>query len=140
MCSGCWGILARPERPSPLAGDGRRSAVTDHAGDDAEDLQLLMAQIDPVHVRVGRLQPDAVGLDEEALERHPLAVDHRDDDLAIAGVVALIGGEEVTLKRIRQEPGRVLLYPENSAMRAMEYHPEEVQIQGVLVGQMRAYR
>ena len=55
-------------------------------------------------------------------------------------VVALIRGEDVTLKRILQEPGRVLLYPENSAMQAMEYHPDEVQIQGVLVGQMRAYR
>jgi repressor LexA len=33
----------------------------------------------------------------------------------------------------------VILYPENSAMQAMEYRPEEVQIQGVLVGQMRAY-
>jgi repressor LexA len=55
-------------------------------------------------------------------------------------VVALIRGEEVTLKRILQQPGRVILYPENSAMQAMEYRPEEVQIQGVLVGQMRAYR
>jgi len=54
-------------------------------------------------------------------------------------VVALIRGEEVTLKRILQQPGRVILYPENSAMPAMEYRPEEVQIQGVLVGQMRAY-
>jgi repressor LexA len=55
-------------------------------------------------------------------------------------VVALIRGEEATLKRILQQPGRVILYPENSAMQAMEYRPEEVQIQGVLVGQMRAYR
>ena len=55
-------------------------------------------------------------------------------------VVALIRGEEATLKRILQQPGRVILYPENSAMPAMEYRPEEVQIQGVLVGQMRAYR
>jgi len=39
-----------------------------------------------------------------------------------------------------QEPGRVLLCPDNSAMQAMEYQPDEVQIQGVLVGQMRAYR
>jgi len=54
-------------------------------------------------------------------------------------VVALIRGEEATLKRILQQPGRVILYPENSAMQAMEYRPEEVQIQGVLVGQMRAY-
>ena len=55
-------------------------------------------------------------------------------------VVALVRGEEITLKRILQEPGRTMLYPENSAMAAMEFHPDEVQIQGVLVGQMRSYR
>jgi len=55
-------------------------------------------------------------------------------------VVALVRGEEVTLKRILQQPGRTLLYPENSAMEAMELDPSEVQIQGVLVGQLRSYR
>lgn len=55
-------------------------------------------------------------------------------------VVALVRGEEVTLKRILQKPGRTILYPENSAMEAMELDPDEVQIQGVLVGQMRSYR
>ena len=55
-------------------------------------------------------------------------------------VVALVRGEEATLKRILQEPGRTVLYPENSTMEAMEFHPDEVQIQGVLVGQMRSYR
>jgi repressor LexA len=55
-------------------------------------------------------------------------------------VVALVRGEEATLKRIRQEPGRTMLYPENSAMEPMELDPHEVQIQGVLVGQMRSYR
>jgi repressor LexA len=55
-------------------------------------------------------------------------------------VVALVRGEEVTLKRILQEPGRVILYPENSSMAALELDPNEVQIQGVLVGQMRSYR
>jgi repressor LexA len=55
-------------------------------------------------------------------------------------VVALVRGEEVTLKRILQQPGRTILYPENSALEAMELDPDEVQIQGVLVGQMRSYR
>jgi repressor LexA len=55
-------------------------------------------------------------------------------------VVALVRGEEATLKRILQEPARTMLYPENSTMEAMEFRPEEVQIQGVLVGQMRSYR
>lgn len=55
-------------------------------------------------------------------------------------VVALIRGEEVTLKRIVQEPGRVTLFPANAALVPITYPPEEVAIQGVLVGQMRAYR
>jgi repressor LexA len=52
----------------------------------------------------------------------------------------LAAGEEVTLKRILQQPGRTILYPENSAMEALELVPREVQIQGLLVGQMRSYR
>ncbi len=55
-------------------------------------------------------------------------------------VVALVDGEEATLKRIEQKPGEVVLYPANSDMAAMSYPPHRVRIQGVLVGQMRAYR
>jgi len=55
-------------------------------------------------------------------------------------VVALVRGEEATLKRIVQAPGCVTLYPENAAMEPMEFSPDEVEIQGVVVGQMRAYR
>jgi repressor LexA len=55
-------------------------------------------------------------------------------------VVALIRGEETTLKRIVQEPGRATLAPENSTLEPIPRAPEEVEIQGVLIGQMRAYR
>lgn len=54
-------------------------------------------------------------------------------------VVALIDGEEASLKRINQRPGEVMLLPANSSMEPMVYAPERVQIQGVLVGQMRSY-
>jgi repressor LexA len=55
-------------------------------------------------------------------------------------VVALIEKTEATLKYIEQSPGKVLLIPANSTMTAMTYRPEQVEIQGVLVGQMRSYR
>ncbi len=55
-------------------------------------------------------------------------------------VVALVDGQEATLKRIEQKPGEVVLYPSNSDMAAMSYPPHRVRIQGVLVGQMRVYR
>lgn len=55
-------------------------------------------------------------------------------------VVALIEKTEATLKYIEQSLGKVLLIPANSNMTAMDYRPEQVEIQGVLVGQMRSYR
>jgi len=54
-------------------------------------------------------------------------------------VVALINKAEATLKFIEQYPHEILLIPANSKMEAMRYHPEQVEIQGVLVGQMRSY-
>jgi len=54
-------------------------------------------------------------------------------------VVALIDKAEATLKFIEQYPHEILLIPANSRMQAMRYKPEQVEIQGVLVGQMRSY-
>ena len=54
-------------------------------------------------------------------------------------VVALVEGEDATLKRIEQNPDAVILHPANSAMQPMRYAPDQVQIQGILVGQMRRY-
>lgn len=54
-------------------------------------------------------------------------------------VVALIDKAEATLKFIEQYPHEVLLIPANSNMSAMKFKPEQVEIQGVLVGQMRSY-
>ena len=54
-------------------------------------------------------------------------------------VVALVDGEEVTLKRIEQARGRCTLLPANPACEPMEYAPERISIQGVVVGQMRRY-
>ncbi|MEQ1620519.1 MAG: transcriptional repressor LexA [Methylococcales bacterium] len=55
-------------------------------------------------------------------------------------VVALVDKSEATLKFIEQYPHETLLIPANSKMQAMRYHPSQVEIQGVLVGQMRSYR
>jgi repressor LexA len=54
-------------------------------------------------------------------------------------VVALVNKTEATLKFIEQYPHETLLIPANSSMEAMRYSPDQVEIQGVLVGQMRSY-
>ena len=54
-------------------------------------------------------------------------------------VVALVDGEEATLKRLEQRPGEVVLHPANAAFEPQVYRPEQVAIQGVVVSQMRRY-
>ena len=55
-------------------------------------------------------------------------------------VVALIDDQEATLKRLRKIDGsKIKLIPENSQMQAMVYDAQRVQVQGVLVGQIRRY-
>lgn len=73
------------------------------------------------------------------LDGDEVVIEQRDEARNGDIVVALIRGEEATLKRIEQRPGEVLLLPANPEMEPQRYHPDEVQIQGVLVGQMRAY-
>jgi repressor LexA len=61
------------------------------------------------------------------------------DDGAI--VVALIDGEEATLKRLKRlKSGRIKLIAENPEMPPLTYAAKRVRIQGVLVCQMRRYR
>jgi repressor LexA len=55
-------------------------------------------------------------------------------------VVALVDQQEATLKRIyRNSDGTVTLQPANSTMAPMRYQGERVAVQGVVVGQFRAY-
>lgn len=55
-------------------------------------------------------------------------------------VVALIDKADATLKYIGQYPHETLLIPANKNMKTMHFHPQQVEIQGVLVGQMRSYK
>ncbi len=54
-------------------------------------------------------------------------------------VVALVRGEEATLKYLRRENGMVRLDPANSAYDPQIYRPGEVQVQGKLAGLLRRY-
>jgi repressor LexA len=54
-------------------------------------------------------------------------------------VVALVRGEEATLKYLRREDGMVRLDPANAAYDPQFYRPGEVQVQGKLAGLLRKY-
>ncbi|GGC21284.1 LexA repressor [Novosphingobium marinum] len=54
-------------------------------------------------------------------------------------VVALVRGEEATLKYLRREDGRVRLDPANAAYEPQVYSPGDVVVQGRLAGILRRY-
>jgi repressor LexA len=54
-------------------------------------------------------------------------------------VVALVRGEEATLKYLRREGGQIRLDPANAAYDPQYYRPDEVQVQGKLAGLLRRY-
>jgi len=54
-------------------------------------------------------------------------------------VVALIDGEEVTLKRFQPQGRKIRLEPRNAAMEPIVVDSDRVQIQGVVIGVLRRY-
>ena len=55
-------------------------------------------------------------------------------------VIALLRGTDVTLKKFYRDPGgKIRLQPANAAMQPIFADPDQVQIQGVVVGVMRKY-
>jgi repressor LexA len=55
-------------------------------------------------------------------------------------VIALLRGSDVTLKKLYRDPGgKILLQPANATMQPIFVEPENVQIQGVVIGVMRKY-
>ena len=79
-------------------------------------------------------------VDEGILDGDWVVIEQRDSARDGEIVVALVDGNDATLKRIEQRPGKVILHPANAAMTPLTYPPDQVQIQGVLVGQMRRYQ
>ena len=54
-------------------------------------------------------------------------------------VVALVRGEEATLKYLHREKGMIRLDPANAAYDPQFYRPDEVTVQGKLAGLLRRY-
>jgi len=79
-------------------------------------------------------------IEEGILDGDWVVIEQRDQARNGEIVVALVDEEEATLKRLEKKTDEVVLHPANSSMSSMHFHPGQVRIQGVLVGQMRSYQ
>ena len=114
------------------------------AGHPIEAIENVEPMVVPPQLRTQRscfvlqIRGDSM-IDEGILDGDWVVIERREHARNGEIVVALVEGAEATLKRIEQHPGRVILHPANSTMEPMIYTPDQIQIQGVLVGQMRSY-
>jgi repressor LexA len=127
-----------PVRDVPLVGSiAAGSPIL--ADEDIEEIYPLPTELvghDPVfmlHVRGDSM------VDEGILDGDWVVIEQRDQARDGEIVVALIDGEDATLKRIEQLPDVCILHPANRDLEPQRYAPGRVNIQGVVVGQMRAY-
>jgi repressor LexA len=78
-------------------------------------------------------------IDESIRDGDFVIVEDRDEARDGEMVIALLHGDEVTLKKYYRERGRVRLQPANHEMAPIYVREENIRIQGVIVGLMRRY-
>ncbi len=126
--------------------------------DERPTLLPLVGRIAAGHPIEAIESPDNVDLEEVFTSRHPVGVltvtgdsmidEHiRDGDLVVYErrsnprngdtVVALIDGEEATLKKFYREKNHIRLQPANPKYKPI--HVRDVEVQGVVIGVIRRY-
>jgi len=78
-------------------------------------------------------------IEEQISDGDYIIVESRDTALPGETVVALVEGENVTVKKFYPEGKMVRLQPANSALAPIMVQADQVQIQGVVIGLMRRY-
>ncbi len=79
-------------------------------------------------------------MDEHILDGDYVIVEERSEARDGEVVVAMLEGEEATLKRLFHEIDHIRLQPANPAMAPIRVRAEDLQIQGVVIGVLRKYR
>ncbi len=125
------------ERPTLLRVVGRIAAGRPiEAVESAEtvDLEELFSSRHPVGVL--EVQGDSM-IDEHIRDGDLVVYEQRSNPRNGDTVVALLGGEEATLKKFFREKNRIRLQPANPKYRPI--YTRDLEIQGVVIGVMRRY-
>ncbi|MAJ61225.1 MAG: repressor LexA [bacterium TMED88] len=85
-----------------------------------------------------RVRGDSM-IDDQICDGDVVVIERRDQARNGETVVALVRGDEATLKRFYQRGEHVELVPANSSMEPIEVHASDVQIRGVVRGLMRTF-
>jgi repressor LexA len=78
-------------------------------------------------------------IDEQIRDGDYVIVQSRDTAHNGEMVIALVDGENATMKKFFRDNGRVRLQPANPDLDAMYFDPDRITIQGVVIGVIRRY-
>jgi repressor LexA len=147
-------------KPQVIKGDGRGPASPPPIANDVREVPLLGRIAAGSPIEALQVERDRMLVSESMLgagEHYVLEVQGdsmidagildgdfvliRKTDTAHSGeiVVALVEGEEATLKRLRKTGQSIALEPANSAYETRIFGPDQVEVQGKLVGLLRRY-
>jgi len=125
------------ERPTLLPVVGRIAAGRPiEAVESAESVDLEDVFSSRYPVGVLEVQGDSM-IDEHIRDGDLVVYEQRSNPRNGDTVVALLGGEEATLKKFFREKNRIRLQPANPRYRPI--YTRDVEIQGVVIGVMRRY-
>ena len=149
----------QPFRPQVVAGGGGRHVV-EAAANDSREIPVLGRIAAGTPIEAIQQERERISVPESLLgagEHFVLEVQGdsmieagildgayvviRKGDTAQTGeiVVALVMGEEATLKRLRRKGGAIALEAANPKYQTRVFGPDQVQVQGKLVGLIRRY-
>lgn len=103
-----------------------------------EDLEVPPGLVTRGPNYVLRVEGDSM-IDEHIQDGDLIIVEQRDQAANGETVVALIDGDQATLKKLYREGEQIRLQPANPAYRPIYVAPERLRIQGVVVGLMRRF-
>ncbi len=105
---------------------------------EAEDLALPEQWLGRRRTFALRVRGDSM-IEEQIRDGDVVVVEERETARNGETVIALIDGENATVKQYQRQGATIRLIPANATMAPLEYPEERVRVQGVVVGVLRRF-
>ena len=132
------GAIASDVRELPVLGKIAAGTPIDAIQHERDRIPVPEAMLGAGEHFILEIQGDSM-IDAGILDGDQVIIKRGDTAHSGEIVVALVKGEEATLKRLRKKGASIALEPANKAYETRIFGPDQVQVQGKLVGLLRKY-
>jgi repressor LexA len=132
------GVMATDVRELPVLGKIAAGTPIDAIQHERDRIPVPESMLGAGEHFILEIQGDSM-IDAGILDGDQVIIKRGDTAHSGEIVVALVMGEEATLKRLRKKGASIALEPANKAYETRIFGPDQVQVQGKLVGLIRRY-